>query len=56
MTYKTPSYDTNMLPKEVFDKTVFFKFKICNNFKQNIDETHSKQPKVMGKFIPAYGF
>jgi hypothetical protein len=22
------------------------KFKISNNFKQNIDETHSKQPKI----------
>ncbi len=24
----------------VFDKTTFVKFKISNNFKQNIDETH----------------
>jgi len=28
-----------MLPKVVFDKTEFVKFKISNNFKQNIDET-----------------
>ncbi len=28
-----------MLPKIVFDKIEFFKFKIINNFKQNIDET-----------------
>jgi hypothetical protein len=34
-----------MLPKVVFDKTEFVKFKISNNFKQNIDETDSKQPK-----------
>jgi hypothetical protein len=38
--------------KAVFYKTVFVKFKISNYFKQNIDETHSKQPK----FIPTYGF
>ncbi len=36
-----------MLLKAVFDKTVFVKFKISNNnFKQNIDETHSKQTKI----------
>jgi hypothetical protein len=40
----------------VFDKTAFDKFKISNNFKQNIDETHSKQLKAIGKSIPAYGF
>jgi hypothetical protein len=34
-----------MLPTVVFDKTVFVKFKIINNLKQNIDETDSKQPK-----------
>jgi hypothetical protein len=56
LAHKTPSYDTNMLPKEVFDKTVFVKFKISNNFNQNIDEAQSKKPKITGKFIPAYGF
>jgi hypothetical protein len=34
-----------MLPK-VFDRTVFVKFKISNNFEQNIDETNLKQPKI----------
>jgi hypothetical protein len=29
-----------MLLKVVLDKTAFLKFKISNNFKQNIDETH----------------
>ncbi len=43
-------------PKGVFDKTMFVKFKISNNFKQNIDETDSKQQKSIGKSIPAYGF
>ena len=38
-----------MLPKIVFDKTVFVKFKISNNFNQNIDETDSKQPKIHRK-------
>jgi hypothetical protein len=35
-----------MLLKAVFDKTAFVKFNISNNFNQNIDETHSKQPKL----------
>jgi hypothetical protein len=38
-----------MFLKVVFDKTAFVKFKIGNNFKQNIDETHSKQPKIHRK-------
>jgi hypothetical protein len=39
----SPAYDTKMLLKvHLFDKTGFVKFKISNNFKQNIDETHSK--------------
>ncbi len=46
MAHKKPSYATNMLPKVVFDKTAFVKFKISNNFKQNIDETDSKQKKI----------
>jgi hypothetical protein len=37
---KTPSYDTKMLLKVVFDKTAFVKFKIINNLKQKIGETH----------------
>ncbi len=43
-----------MLPKLVFDKTEIVKIKISNKFKQNIDETDSKQPKSIGKSIPAY--
>ncbi len=31
------TYDTKCF---VFDKTAFVKFKIRNNYKQNIDETH----------------
>ncbi len=31
-----------MLPKAVFDKTAFVKFKIGNILKQNIDEADSK--------------
>jgi hypothetical protein len=42
-----------MLPKIVFDKTAFVEFKIINNCKQNIDETDLKQPKSIGKTIPA---
>ncbi len=33
----------------IFDKTAFVKFKISNNFKQNIDETDLKQPKIHRK-------
>ncbi len=36
-------------PLVIFSKTVFAKFKINNNFKQNIDETDSKQPKTHKK-------
>jgi hypothetical protein len=57
---KTPTYDTKMLLKVVFDKTAFLKFKIRINLKQNIDNTHSKQPKIHRKIksipVPAYGF
>jgi hypothetical protein len=46
MAHKTPSYDAKMLLKDVFDKLALVKFQINNNFTQNIDETHSKQPKI----------
>jgi hypothetical protein len=45
-----------MLLKIAYDITVFVKFKISNNFKQNIDETHQNNQKSIGKSIPAYGF
>jgi hypothetical protein len=38
-----------MLPKLVFDKTAIVKFKISNKFKENFDETDSKQPKIHKK-------
>jgi hypothetical protein len=38
-----------MLPKVIFDKIAFVKFKISNNLKQNIDERDSKQPKIHRK-------
>ena len=34
-----------MLLKIIFDKAVFVKFKISNNFKQNIVEKHSQTTK-----------
>ena len=34
-----------MLLEVVFDKTVFVKFRISNNFKQNIDKTHQNNKK-----------
>jgi hypothetical protein len=46
LAHKTPSYDTKMLLKVFFDNTEFVKFKTSNNFKQNIDESHLKQPKI----------
>ncbi len=45
MAHKTPSYDTKMLLRIVFDKTAFVEFKTSNSLKQNIDETHSKNPQ-----------
>jgi hypothetical protein len=56
LAHKTPSFDAKVLQKVVFDKTSFVKFKISNNFQQNIDETYSKQRKSIGKYIPAFGF
>ncbi len=44
-----PSYDTKILLKVVFDKTAFVKFKISIKFKQNIEETQSKQLKIQRK-------
>ncbi len=41
--HKTQPYDTKMRLKFVFNRTAFLKFKISKNFKQNVDETHSKQ-------------
>ncbi len=35
-----------MLLKVVFDKKAFLKFRISDNFKQNIDKTRSKQQKI----------
>ncbi len=46
MAHKTPFYDTKMLLKVILDKTAFVKFNVSNNYKQNVDETHSKQPKI----------
>jgi hypothetical protein len=43
------NYGTKVLLKVIFNKTAFVKFKISNNFKQNIDETHSKQLKIHRK-------
>ncbi len=43
-------YDTNLLPKVVFNKTVFVQFNINNYFKQIFDETDSKQPEIHRKF------
>jgi hypothetical protein len=45
-----------MLPKVVFAKTEFVKFKSSYNFNQNIGETYSKQPKSIEKSIPTFGF
>jgi hypothetical protein len=47
LAHKTPSYDTKMLLKVVFDKTVLVKFKSSNSFKQNIDENIQNNQKSM---------
>ncbi len=38
-----------MLLKIILDKSAFVKFKISNNIKQDIDDTHSTQPKIHKK-------
>ncbi len=43
------NYGTKVLLKVIFNKTAFVKFKFSNNFKQNVDETHSKQLKIHRK-------
>jgi hypothetical protein len=43
------NYGTKELLKVIFNKIAFVKFKISNNFKQNVDETHSKQLKIHRK-------
>jgi hypothetical protein len=51
---KTPSYNTNLLPKDFFDETVYVTFKISTLYpvitlEQNIDETNLKHPKIHSK-------
>jgi hypothetical protein len=53
LAHKTPSYDTKILLKVVFDRTAFVKFKSSKNYKHNIVET---QTKSIGISIPANGF
>jgi hypothetical protein len=48
---KTSCYDSNTLPKGVFDKTTFVKFKISNNFKQNIDKTSVADPGCLSRIL-----
>jgi hypothetical protein len=45
----TPFYDTKMFLKVVFDKTAILNLRLVITLKQNIDETHSKQPKIHTK-------
>jgi hypothetical protein len=55
-TQKTPSYDTKMLLKVDFDKTAFANLRLVTTFKKNIDETHSKQPKIDREIHASNGF
>ncbi len=52
------SQDTILLykyaSKDSLWKNSISQIKISNNFKQNIDKSHSKQLKSIGKSIPAY--
>ncbi len=43
--WRTRHHPTKMLLRIVFDKTVFVEFKTSNSLKQNMDETHSKNPQ-----------
>jgi hypothetical protein len=54
--HKTQSYDTKMILKDVFDKTLFVKFDISNNFNKKFRKHIQNNQKSIGKSIPANGF
>ncbi len=60
LAHKTPSYDTKMPLRAVFDKKVFVKFNlidIINNFKTKYWwNTIKNNQKFIEKSIPAYVF
>jgi|688.fasta_scaffold1555390_1 hypothetical protein len=54
--FGAPSDGTNMLPKVVFDKTVFVKLKLeITSNKILMKQTQNNQ-RSKGKSIPAYGY
>jgi hypothetical protein len=53
--HKPPPYDTKMLLKVVFDKTVFVKFLLVITFNKTLMKHISKNQKSIGKSIPVYG-
>jgi hypothetical protein len=52
----TTLYDTKMLLKVVFDKTVFVKFLLVITFNKTLMKHISNNQKSIGKSKPAYGF
>ncbi len=46
----------NAVEGRLFDKKAIVKFKISNNYKQNIDEKHSKQTKIHRKIYISHEF
>jgi hypothetical protein len=52
--YKTPSYDTNMLPKIVFDKTALVKLKLVTTLDKTLMKPIQNNQKSIGKSTPAY--
>jgi hypothetical protein len=52
--HKTPSFDTNMLPKIVFDKTALVKLKLVTALNNTLMKPIQTNQKSIGKSIPAY--
>jgi hypothetical protein len=49
--HKTPSFDTEMILKVVFDERAFVRFKISNNFFQTLMKQIQNIQKSTGKSI-----
>jgi hypothetical protein len=56
LAHKTPTYDTRLLLKTIFDKPAFVKFKINNNLNKIILKHIQNNQTSIGKSIPALAY
>ncbi len=56
MAHKTPSYDTKLLLKVVFDNTVLVNLRLIINLNKTLMKHIETYQKYLGKSIPTYGF